>query len=301
MMELCGYNFSFDANALDSTPSNLNDITTAKIENAIYDNINVLNEAGQCSTTIPTTWTTNTILNCGFNNTINAGNVSFSLASIDALKIKRKIVGTYNWITLHEYTITNVNNMSLTSYDNLCANGIEYEYAVVPVSNNVEGNYITANITPSFDGYYICDYDTIYKLYYAMVYSTTTDNQVIGTLQPIGKQYPIIIKNSIVDYESGSCSFKVMGTNWETTHTIDRQSIITQAKEIRTFLKSSGGKILKDMNGNIWLIHITGNPSTDYTAEFGNGIQTLSFSWTEQGDYNTQLDLYNNNLTNSNI
>ena len=47
-------------------------------------------------------------------------------------------------------------------------------------------------------------------------------------------------------------------------------------------------------NGNIWLFCITGNPSISYNNNYGMGIASVSFDWTEQGKYDNEDDLYDN-------
>lgn len=65
---------------------------------------------------------------------------------------------------------------------------------------------------------------------------------------------------------------------------------------IEKFLTNKSPKILKDWNGNIWLIMITDNVSVSFTNEWGMGIGTFSASWTEIGDVENQEDLENSGL-----
>jgi hypothetical protein len=53
-------------------------------------------------------------------------------------------------------------------------------------------------------------------------------------------------------------------------------------------------KLVKDWNGNIILGGITTAPTYTYNQANQNGIPTLSFTIMEQGQYDSQKDLYNN-------
>ena len=41
---------------------------------------------------------------------------------------------------------------------------------------------------------------------------------------------------------------------------------------------------------------VTDNISTSYENKYGMGIADVSFDWTEIGDWNNQVDLYNNGI-----
>ena len=55
-------------------------------------------------------------------------------------------------------------------------------------------------------------------------------------------------------------------------------------------------KIIKDMNGNNWLVYFTGNPTVTYDNNYAQGMLKVSAQWTEVGDPNDKTDLYENGL-----
>ena len=55
-------------------------------------------------------------------------------------------------------------------------------------------------------------------------------------------------------------------------------------------------KIIKDFNGNAWLIYIIDNVSIDYKNNWGMGIADIAATWIETGDVNNKSDLYKNGL-----
>ena len=79
----------------------------------------------------------------------------------------------------------------------------------------------------------------------------------------------------------------------ETIGTLSREDIVARRKQIEAFMTNKKPKILKDWNGNIWLIMITGNISLEWTNEWGMGLVTFNVPWTEIGQPDNQNDLEN--------
>ena len=67
MIGLVGYNFYSDGNALDPTPTNINNLTSTKAQNGVFDHFNVSRDTSfDYSSIIPTDWDTNTLMNADF-------------------------------------------------------------------------------------------------------------------------------------------------------------------------------------------------------------------------------------------
>ena len=66
--------------------------------------------------------------------------------------------------------------------------------------------------------------------------------------------------------------------------TRDRANITQQRNDFVDFVTHNRNKILRDWNGNYWLISITGSSSTAYAPNYGMGLVTISCSWTEIGN-----------------
>ena len=101
MFSFVGYNFVQDSNALDPSPSSVNNITNIQLQNGIYDYFHLTNNVTAEYTSIePLEWAYLDIINANFNGNINGGNVEFLLDYLTAIKVKRRIKGTFNWVTL---------------------------------------------------------------------------------------------------------------------------------------------------------------------------------------------------------
>ena len=297
MLGIIGYNFLADVNALDPISVNVNNITELQIQNGIFDHVNLTQDVtSPIDTTIPTDWTSLTLLDCNFDHNISGGSLDNITKDITSIKIKRRKVGEYNWITIKEIEINDVEDYTFAFNDALTVSGYDYEYAYVPVIGNTEGAYGINQITTNFRGVFICDTSTAYRFYTGVEYDATSTVQKVGIFEPFGRQYPVIVSNGNTKYDSGSFSGYIFPQSFYQTNIIDRKEIVATRNTIMNFLTNKKPKILKDHNGNCWLVCIVGQPSTSYDNNYGMGVVKADASWVEIGDYNNASDLYNANL-----
>ena len=297
MIGLIGYNFCSDSNALDPTPTDINNIAYTKIQNGIFDHFNVSRDTSfDYSSIIPTDWDINTLMNADFAGNVSAGNVGQLATGITSIRVKRRIKGTFDWITIREIPVSKPEDLSFVITDNLNAYNVEYEYAYVPMMEDVEGNYIIESILSKFEGVFICDVDTVFKFYTGVEYDTNDAVQQVGVFQPYNRKYPIIVSNSVMQYQTGGVGGWILPEDYDDTHVFDRSKIVKEKEVLLNFLMNKKPKILKDMNGNNWLVYFTGNPSVTYDNNYGQGMLKVSAQWTEVGDPNDKTDLYENGL-----
>lgn len=295
MIGLIGYNFCKDGNAVDPTPTNINNITKTRLQNGNFDHFNVSKNT-IIDSTIPTLWDLDTIMDADFNGNISAGNVNQVATGITAVRIKRRIKGAFDWITIREIPIKSSEDLKFVITDNLASYGTEYEYAFVPLTEDIEGSYIVESVTSKFEGVFICDVDTIFKFYAGVEYGNNTANQQVGVFQPYNRQYPVIVSNSLLNYQTGSVSGWVLPDDFDTNRQLDRITITKEKEAMLAFFMNKKPKILKDTNGNSWLVYITGNPTMSYVNNYGQGMVKISADWTEVGDSENKNDLYDNGL-----
>lgn len=299
MLQFVGYNFFADVNALDSAPSSVDNITSTQLSNAIFDHFNVTKNTNTLfSTDIPANWDYDTILDASFDGVLNAGNVDFLVDQINAIKIKRRAQGTFNWLTLKTIPVNKIEDLIFVFNDFLNGYGITYEYALVPVLNDIEGNYIINSVFSQFNGVFIGDAEQTFKFLYDVEYGSNARNQQVGTFQPLGKQYPIIVANGLLSYESGSVSATILNDDYENTGIIDPDAIVQKKTIIKDYLTNKKAKLLKDFNGNVWLCMVTGNVQVTYRTGSAMSIPQIQFNWVQIGDANNQSDLYANGVIN---
>lgn len=297
MFAICGYNFYADGNALDPSPIIADTFKSTTLTNGIFDHWWVSHDTTSDYTSqIPTAWDYLTVIDANFNGTLDAGNIEATLASVDGFKIKRRRTDEFNWITLGYISTDEVDNLSFSLNDNLAQSGVEYEYAFVPISGGIEGNYITNTINAKFEGVFICDAESIYRFYNGITYGTESRVQKIGVFEPYGRQYPVVVSNAITNYNTGSFNGYVLSDDFETDHSLNRVQMTEKRQALKDFLTNKKAKILKDFNGNYWLCIITGNVTTSFVSDYGMGIGKVSANWTEIGNPYSQKDLYNAGL-----
>ena len=297
MFMMCGYNFCSDGNALDPAPIVNNGFTDVTLRNGVFDHWNVNRDVtSPYSSAIPTDWDYLTIMNANFNGNIESGNSEFSLGNIDGIKIKRRKVTDFDWVTLTYFDASELESLNFVFNDNIAASGYTYEYAFVPVVGGTEGNYITNTIGAKFDGVFICDLDTIYKFYAGVKYGTNERVQKIGVFEPYGRKYPVVVSNSLINYETGSVTGTVLADDYLKTKAMNRIAMVKEQRALKDFLTNKKAKILKDWNSHSWLIVPIDNISTSYDSKYGMGIADVSFDWVELGDSDKQSDLYNSGI-----
>lgn len=297
MIGFIGYNFCSDGNSTDPTPTNINNITNTRLQNGIFDHFNVTrNVAFDYSSIIPTDWDLDTIMNADFKGNASAGNVSQVAAGITAVRVKRRVKGTFDWITIKQISISKPEDLSFVVTDNLNAYNTEYEYAFVPVMEDAEGSYIIESILSKFEGVFVCDVDTVFKFHAGVEYNNNTSNQQIGVFQPYNRKYPVVVSNSIMNYQTGAIGGWVLPDDFDDNRQLNRADITKEKEALLKFLLNKKPKIIKDMNGNSWLVYFTGNPTLSYDNNYGQGMVKVNAEWTEVGDPNDKTDLYENGL-----
>ena len=196
-----------------------------------------------------------------------------------------------------------------------------------PVQVEVEGGYTQSDeVLSIFDGVFVADNTGIQKFVAGVNYGGMELHQAVGSIETIGNQYPVIVSNSHMNYHTGSIGAYALGDglykqtgqfrseyirtsehgfletatgNYITaaveSHTgeLNRQEIVALRKKIEEFLVNKSPKIIKDWNGNIFLVIFTGNVALNFSNEWGMGMVSFSSDWTEIGQSDDQYDLEN--------
>ena len=297
MFSIVGYNFVEDVDAITTTPTNLQNLNNTKIQNGIFDNLWITRDAtSEYPSSIPTTWDYLTILNANFNGNLHAGNIDFVADQITAVRIKRRIKGTFDWIILYEIPINSIEDLSFVKQDNLNQNGVEYEYAFVPMIENNELNYITNSVVSEFNGVFICDINTIFKYYANVSYEAFERINRSTVFEPLGRQYPVVVSNALINYETGTINGTVILDEDLYNSALNRIGEVQYRNNLLDFLVNKKAKIIKDWCGGIWLCIIVGSPSISFFNEIGMGLAKVQFDFAQIGNANNADDLYNSGM-----
>ena len=126
MLSFVGYNFCSDINSLDPMATMIRNITTTKLANGIFGHFNVTsNTTMDYNHTKPTDWDFDTIMDCNFAGNVNAGTLEQITADIRAVKGKRRVKGTFDWMTIKTVELTKPADFIFTFNDPTHARGGE--------------------------------------------------------------------------------------------------------------------------------------------------------------------------------
>lgn len=297
MISFLKYNFCLDGNCVDAVPTNVQNITKVEIENGIYDHFNInSNTTNAYNSTIPLKWESSTIINANFAGHTNGGDLEATVKDIQYVLIKRRKSGTYNWVTIKKVRITEPDDLYFAFNDYLVTPG-RYEYAFVPLlKSGIEGVYITQELDVSFNGMFVCDINSIYKFYSNVQFTGTTQAQKVKTYEPFGRKYPIYIANSKMNYQKGRLSATVLNSDYMNTRRFDRNALREMRDAFVQFLTNKKAKIIKDWNGNAWMVAIVDDVGITFSAETDNALADVAFNYVEIGEVDNQEDMELNGL-----
>ncbi|MBR0596968.1 hypothetical protein [Sinanaerobacter chloroacetimidivorans] len=293
-MIFSGISFCSGKYSLDYTPTYIPNVTFMKIKNGIFDDLYVSKNGNMNdSSEIPTDWDFNTILYAMFKNNLLAGNIEYTSSQVSSIRLKRRIKNTYDWITLFEIPVSDSSDFIFERYDFYNQSNIEYEYALVPVINNIEGTMSINEVLSEFEGIFILEKDRVFKtiLDIELQSQKNRPNTIVNT---IDRKYPFVVSNGQNNYYSGSVSATFIEQDNNSDFKINdgwkfRESLME-------FLQNGKPKILKYDDGRMWLVSIVDNPS-----EQPDGHPqkiTTTFNWVETGDAKSSNDLYDYNFIN---
>lgn len=303
MFSFVGLNLVFDKDALNPPGINIVNIDKVELRHSEVTHFYVTrNTSNEWTGEKPAEWSNDTIMDASFVNSTNAGNLDYVTNEVSKILVKRREVGILNspWITLFEIPVINSEGLSFNIRDYFNVNDTIYEYALVPVLQQeqsgitveVEGRYeVTDQVMSQFDGVFICSRDNYYKLYAGVQYDSMTTIQLTGVHETLGSKYPIVVTNSNTAYHTGGVTGTILNKDYNTTHVFDRKKIVEARNELEQFLTDKKPKIIKDWNGNIWLVIFTDNLDTSYANEWGMGMADVTGRWTEVGDPTSEEDL----------
>ena len=294
-----GLDLLSDESALTPTYSSVRPINNLFVKNAKYDEINIITRTDKDFSTEKEDWKYYNLLLAKFKENLNAGNVDFTGLMVDKISVKRRKAEDFEYQEMGRFDFDK-DQIEYEFYDRWVASDQEYEYVVVPLTEDeTEGNYVEGGkIRADFDNVFVLDKNNMFKLIYNVEYNNVEKNIPNETFAPIGSKYPIVIQNADTSYYSGDLNALVLSEATANSYKqeIDRNQEIRQRKALTEFLYNKKPKALKDGVGNMWLIACVGNPSISYLNELNRGLADISFSWVEIGNIEDVEDLESHGL-----
>ena len=293
-MICCGSLFCADVMSVACTPTDISNITRIELSDGIYDDLRATqNVTEELSSEINQEWDWDTILHAKFNDNTSAGNVDWDLDSVSYLLIKRKKVNEFKWITLEVRETKTIEDFNLRNIDITATPNYEYQYAAVPIINGVEGFYSIDTVKVLINSLFIGDRDEVWCTDISDNYLDNVSQVPQQSVVTMYDRYPTIVRNTAANYEEITVNAQFFPTE-EDGCTIDldgdEQKRIDYNNRAKMFLRNENTKILKSMDGNIWLVYVTTPPSDTAVDDYRN--RKITFTCTEVGDVNNEEDLY---------
>ena len=294
-MIFLGYNFFSDTNSFAPTPSG-HIINAIRIFDGEYNSLFVSANPDLTLGNIGDAWDYDTRIKTNFeNNTLEAGNSSFSLVNTEQLLIKRRVLGEQKWVVIYIKDVETTDDFKFYFIDKYARSGIEYEYAICSVSGGIENSFVVDNVYSEFQGMYITDKDCLYGTIFNVDCSTTTQNLINSTLSLLNSKYMTVVSNGQTCSESGTASGTFLKFDDNDVNKYNRQRSFQYRAEIKNRLANKKPLILKVEDGRIWMIRVTGQPTDSSNGHLD--LRSLSFDWAEIGDYNDMETLYRNGFS----
>lgn len=245
--------------------------------------------------TVPGDWTMNTHLHAAFNGNAMAGNVTYTEKVVQKVKLKKRIHGEFTWKTFKEIDIGSKEDFNVDFYDYYNPANTDIDYAYVAVIGGAETNTVSATVHSAFDSYFLCEKELCYPMILDASMQLTLNRQA-ATVQPMNRKYPITVINGAVNYYSGSLTATLIERKKDG---FDVDSGWAYRNRIDEFLSNGKPKILRDFEGNRWMVQIIDQIQRNANGHYQNVSQT--FQWVECGDAGLVGDLYDNGFIDTEI
>ncbi len=205
-MLFCGSGFAGGELACALTPTGLENINYVELKNGIYDDLYISKATDfELTAKCPEEWDFDTILWAKFNHTTNAGNVDWNLETTSHIILKSRPEGRFKWKTIAVKETKSIEDFVLNYPDYLVASGQTMEYALVPILYGMEGDYATTFATPKYTKMFLIEDQIVWGTEITDGFCDTTRNLPSSTVELLNSRYPLFIRNTIANYDTGSC------------------------------------------------------------------------------------------------
>ena len=278
------------------TPTAINDINWLQAGGVYYDDIFITRNVTYTPTTIiPQEWDKDTIFHAKFNGNLSAGNVDFGYQDVEGgyILIKRKRTDSTKWITIKSNFINNIEDTYIGFIDYTCAPGVEYEYALVPIINGEEYRYYRARITPDTERLVVVDRVALWATIVTDGFCNSQRNTAPGVVDTMNNKYPTIIHNGMANYDTVTVTAGWFPGDDDCNLMIGEEYdrwVSKYAKQFMDFLTNRKVKMLKNVDGRMWLCYVTTPPSNNARDVYWD--REITFGVTEVGDVEGEKELY---------
>lgn len=277
-------------------------IDRLKVDQGMYDEIYIdLDKNITDENVRPTSWTPTTIMDSRFNGDLDGGSIGAEGFKITGIQLQRTLLGSGKWDVIGTYDYTP--DFNFYDYiDRFTQNGAIYQYAVVPVANDVSGNrMISDEVQSSFEGIFITDKKENRRLQYDITLGDISYNTVSSVNQPINGKFPVVTFGNS-KYRSGNLTVLPLSKQTVALAGSGIDKFAEQATRMKwlEFLENGRAKVIRMDNGVLMLVVTHSAIVTHRDGDILRDLADISFEYVEVGDINFDT-LLKNDLVNSSV
>lgn len=284
---IIGYDFfskDFHGNIFDTA------IPTAELDEVtmgagIYDELFVSVDTSIADDNVkPGKWKLKTIMDAKFQNDLEAGSLDADGHVVTNIQIyRRRYLEDKEWLIVGEFPYDRDYNV-YSFVDRFTENGVDYEYAIVPVANKVIGDItVSEPVGVDYDGVYISDLENNFKLEVDFNLGDVSHNTNFATSQPLNGKYPILTYGT-QNFQSGDITFLPLSEEQLSMGggAINGREERVMRERVVTFLQKGGAKVIRNDNGQTIVV---GTSNVKSTSKNGNliDLSSITFTYTEIG------------------
>lgn len=255
-------------------PSAIGQNFDLSMRNVYYDEVIITSTAfADITDNTREEWSIHTYLLAKFQNDLESGNVSLGGLEITHWKIRRRKITSLNFMDLA--TVPTAQDGNFYYMDRTPVTSIIYEYEVIPMSGDIEGDAFTTQIQCDYQYWWITDNEESYPLFANLDVSDISTNVQRHVYEGFD-EFPTISYGT-QKYQSGVITTYIIDGNLDTSKTY-RENLIK-------FINNKKPKTLKSPKGDIWIVdtHTESHKFHEglYRGDKEDDVCSISFSWME--------------------
>ncbi len=285
-----------DELSMPFTPTLIGDDDILELSGACFDGLFVTKDLDAEPNLLPSEWDYDTIMLAQFNDYhAEAGNYGWNLNNTSHLIVRRRATNEYDWTTIKVQPIHSIDDFAFDGID-MATESRDYEYAIFSYQQGAEGNYTSAYITSKNSDLVVADSSGTYTTPFTDGFCNTVDNAPSSVVTTLYDKYPTIIRNTNANYEEITVNASFLPNKNEEGECIPYDDVVENdamrvlyQRQTKDFLSNGLPKILKNVDGQVWLVYITTPPSDSADTTYSD--RKLTFSCTEIGSVRSEKDL----------
>lgn len=279
-------NTGYDLNNMFDTAIPTSQLTTWSFNYGVFDEAYMSLDTTKTNDGIrPDTWEIKNIAHMKFENDLEAGSLDADNHVITKIQIYRRVWGNddNDWILVGEFPYDKDFN-TYSFVDITAKSGVFYEYANVPVADNVIGEIqMSEPVKVDYKGVFISDLQHNYRLEYDFELGDVSYNRNSGIHKPLNSRFPVVTYGN-QNYRTGSISFlpisqeQIDSGGKEINNTVEYEV----RDKVTEFLNNGKSKVIRNDNGDITIVAINSVKSTPKDKNILD-IHNVEFDYTEIG------------------